>query len=484
MYNLFKNLLNKTQCQRNGICSTNPVINAIEVVIINEIRQIAFYIVKLHEINYTNLELIKQTVFSLSVNISDIDFNKASLLNFFKNLKEIRKNAQSFYIKKASEMKLSYEVINPVFNEENEDVDLTSLIKSGENIVHNFYNTIKEEKLRLINILILICRVTSVKIIELSNYKEVNESYYFEILRLLSLTNHKTTREEKFKRRIKEFSNIIYDVQNELNFELEKAYGKRENGRSNTNIYEGRSILISGGDLDELYNLLEKTKDEDINIYINPTMISSIFYPKFHEYKNFKGIYGTNEIEFDFSKFKGPIYTTRNSTRALDSAIRGSIYTTKLIQKDKTVKIDKNNLSPLIEEAKKLEGFDSFIKGTDINFEYNLKKVKEIIELNKGKNFLIHLGPKEKRAEEVFKDYTIIEFIYPYETEGLYFAMNEINNENLSVYFSECAPENVNTIISIINKKLSKIYLSNCMVSSINPHITESLKKDFNIQII
>ena len=484
MHDLFKNLLNRTQCQRNGICSTNPVIHSLEAVIINEIRQIAFYIVKLNEINFTNDEIIKQSVFSLSVNISDINFNKSALISFFKNLKQMRKNVQEFYNKKAHEMNFSYEIINPIFNNENENLTLTNLIQSGENIVKNFYNTIEEEKLRLFNVLILICRVTSIKLVELSNYKKADEKYYYEILRILSLTNTKTIRKEKLIRRIKEFSKIIYDIQNELNKELEKAYGKREKGKTTTNIYEGHSILISGPDLDEFYNLLQKTENEDINVYINPSMISSVFYPEFHKFKNFKGIYGTNEIEFDFSKFKGAIYTTRNSTRALDSAIRGAIYTTKLIPKDKTVKIDKNDLTPLIEEAKKLEGFDAFIKGININFEYDIKGVQNLIDKNKEKDFLIYLGLKEKEIEEKFQNKIIINFLYPYETEGLYYAIEQINPENLSLYFSECSPEIANTVISVIDKKIANVYISNCMASSVNPHITEALKKDFNVQII
>lgn len=484
MDNLFKNLLNRTQCQRNGICSTNPVINALEAVIINEIRQIAFYIVKLQEINFTNLEIIKQAVFSLSVNISDINFNKNALFSFFRNLKEMKRNVQEFYTKKADELKQPYEIINPVFNKKEDSISLTDLIKNGEEIVHNFYNSISEDKLRLINILILICRTTSIKIIELSNYIKVDDKYYYEILRLLSLANQKNIRFEKLIRRIKEFSNLIYDIQNKLNIELENKYGKRGDGISSTNIYEGHSVLISGPDLDEFYNLLKQTENEDINIYINPSMISAIFYPSFHKFKNFKGIYGTNEIEFDFSKFKGAIYITRNSTRALDSAIRGSIYTTKLIPKDKTVKIDTENLLPLIEEAKKLEGFNSFTKGIGVNFKYSKEKLADFIEKNKTAKILIYLGIKEASTEEIFKDYSIFNFLYPYEIEGLYFAIENINPENLSVYFSECTVEIVNTIISLLNKKISKIYLSNCITSAINPHITDSLKKDFDIQII
>ena len=86
MYDLFKNLFDKTPCSKNGICSTNPVLNSLEAVIVNEIRQIAFYVVKLKELNLTNKNLMKESVLSLSVSVYDMDFNKDSFIGFFKNI--------------------------------------------------------------------------------------------------------------------------------------------------------------------------------------------------------------------------------------------------------------------------------------------------------------------------------------------------------------------------------------------------------------
>ncbi len=484
MHDLFKNLFTKNQCQKSGICSTNPLLSAIEAVIINEIKQTAFYIIKLKEMNFTNLEITKEAIKALSVNISDINFNKNKVLAFFKNLKTMKKNVEAFYTKKANEINLSYEFITPNFSEKNEEFDLVDLIKSGENIIRGFYNTTEEEKLRLINLIVLICRINALKLYTLSKYKNVDFTYYYEVLRLLSLLNYKTTRKEKLIRRIREFSNIAYEIQKELNFELEKVYGKRKGRKISTHLYEGKSILISGPDLDELYNLLEQTKTEGINVYINPSMISAVFYPKFLEFPNFKGVFGTNDTEFNFSKFKGPIYITENSTQTLDSAFRGTIYTTKILPQDKTIQINKENLAPIIEEAKKLEGFNKTKKQEGFDFEYDLGIIQDLIEKNEGKNFLIYLGLNDNEIKEKFKDYIILNFLYPYETQGLYFALEKINSENLYVCFSECSFEIVNTIISIINKKVAKIYMPKCPASNINPHITDSLVLDFGIQKI
>ena len=479
MKDLFKHLLNKTQCQKSGICSVNPIINAVEAVFLNEIRQIAFYMVKLNELNLSNREVLKETIMALSVSISDTNFNKSAVINFYRNIKNIKEKVKMFYSEQTKDSGIQYEFITPHFRENPENI--TSLIKGGENIIKEFYNTINEEKFRLIKTVILIAKTTALKIVELSEFKEVDCKYYYETLRLFSLANYKTTREEKFKRRIKEFSNIIYDIQKELNFELTKSFGKRTGGIIKTDVFKGHSIFVLGGDIKEFHNLLQQTKNEDINIYINPSLLSVVFYPEFQKFPNFKGLFGTNELEIDFSKFKGAIYITKNSTQVLDLAFRGSIFTTKIIPYDKAVKIEENNLTPLIEETKKLAGFDEFTKGDIISFEYDIEKIQNFLDRNKDKNILLSFGDLENKIKEKFLNYEIINFQYPYETEGLYYILENTELKNLSIYFSECSKETITNIISIIDKKISNIFISNCTTSDINPHIINSLYKDFNV---
>lgn len=482
MKDLFKYLLNKTKCQRSGICFENPIVNAINAVILNEIRQGAFYIIKLNELNLLNRDVLKEIIFALTVNISDTNISKADVLNFYNKIKEIKLKVKNFYLQKAGDSGISYEFITSSYD--NNSNDLTEFIKNGESIVREFFNTLNEEKYRLMKVIILITKMAAIKLVELSNYKEINYEYYYETIRLLSVINYKTTREEKLLRRIKEFSNILYEIQKELDTELSKKFGKRQKGIADTDIYKGRSILVSGYDIEELYNLLKKVENEDINIYINPTLAGAIFYPEISNHPNFKGIFGIDELEIDFSKFKGAIYITQNSTQALDLAFRGSIYTTKIIPYDKAIKIDKNNLTPLIDEAKKLEGFDEHIKGFNIDFEYDIDKVFEKLQNIKDKKILIHLGLINEVIKEKFKDYEIINFLYPYETEGIYKILEKNNGENISIYFSECTKETITTTISLLNKNINEIYMANCNISDINPHITNSLFKDFNIKSV
>ena len=54
MYNFFKNIAEQNSCNLIGACSIHPSINALYQIILNEIREISFYLVKLKEFKITD----------------------------------------------------------------------------------------------------------------------------------------------------------------------------------------------------------------------------------------------------------------------------------------------------------------------------------------------------------------------------------------------------------------------------------------------
>ena len=211
MNDLF-NIFNKTQCKSMGICSENPVLLAVDAVVINEIRQIAYYIVKLKELNLINEKIMKEAVLALSVSITDTSFNKNAFVKFFMNLKNLKKETEDFYTAKCKEMGINYEHLAAFPIKENEKINSSLLIKQGEKIISHFFGTLSEDKIRLFDLIIFMAKAASCKILELENYKEVQKDEYFEILRFLSLANSFGTRYEKLVRRIKEFSSFLYKL--------------------------------------------------------------------------------------------------------------------------------------------------------------------------------------------------------------------------------------------------------------------------------
>ncbi len=482
MNDLF-NMFDKTPCKSLGVCSENPVLSSINAVIVNEIRQVAYYIVKLKELNFINDKIMKEAISALSVTISDTSFNKNAFVDFFLKLENLKKETENFYNKKCQEMGINYEHLTTFSFKDGEKISSNTLIKWGEKILTHVFNTMDENKICLFDLIIFMTKTASCKLLELENYKKVETNEYFEVLRLLSLTNSISQRCEKLTRRIKEFSAILYKLNEELIYERNKFFGSRQNIKIERNIEKGKSVFVVGGDICELYNLLEKTKDTEINIYTNFSMMLAYIYPKFFEYKNFKGLYGTGDIEYDFSKFKGAIYVTEHANIRLDNVIRGKIFTTKLIPSDNSTKIEKTNLTPLIEAALSEEGFDFEEKNKEITFEYNKNLLEKTVEENRNKKILISMGKVSDFIKEKNANYSIISVQFPYDFESLIYILKSLPNEEKIVYFSKCCIEIIKILTTLLDVNC-EIYIETCLSENISPHILQALGSNFDINYI
>lgn len=92
------------------------------------------------------------------------------------------------------------------------------------------------------------------------------------------------------------------------------AYGHPEMTSVDIGVRHRPGILISGHDLHDLAELLEQTRDTDIDIYTHGEMLPAHYYPAFKKYPHFAGNYGNAwwKQREEFASFNGPILFTTN----------------------------------------------------------------------------------------------------------------------------------------------------------------------------
>lgn len=92
------------------------------------------------------------------------------------------------------------------------------------------------------------------------------------------------------------------------------AYGHPEMTSVDIGVRHRPGILISGHDLHDLEELLEQTRDTDIDIYTHGEMLPAHYYPAFKKYPHFAGNYGNAwwKQREEFASFNGPILFTTN----------------------------------------------------------------------------------------------------------------------------------------------------------------------------
>ena len=138
------------------------------------------------------------------------------------------------------------------------------------------------------------------------------------------------------------------------------SYGNPEISKVNLGVGSKPGILISGHDLKDMKELLEQTKDQDIDIYTHSEMLPAHYYPEFKKYSHLKGNYGGAwwQQGKDFESFNGPILMTTNCITPVKESYQERIFTTGVVRYPKVKHISsqdkgEKDFSQIIELAKK-----------------------------------------------------------------------------------------------------------------------------------
>lgn len=486
MYKYFKNIAEKNSCQLNGVCSIHPSLNALYQVLLNELKEISFYIVKLKEFGLTNKSVMALCIESLSIFLINTNFNETRYLNLVFKLNDIKNEVKEKYAQFCSKSNMTCEIINPKF-EIKKNSTISELIELSQNFIQN-EQVHDKLKLGLFELITLIARISALNIVKIKNLDETFDCFDFEVIRFFALTNSFSIRKEKLIRRIKEFSDILLEIINILNKTYVKKYGEVEDVKVKTNLLKGHSILVSGDDLNELEKLLETIENlnpqEQINVYTNGELLHAHTYPYFKTNSFLKGHFGSNNAEYDFSQFDGSILVTQNFIQKIDSLYRGELFSSKIISFKKVSDILDGNYLPVVNAA--LLSKENSLKTPESGLEILLHK-KEILEFTQklnNENLIIIYSYEDFKIEKCENK----KVIYVNQTQqinqliGLIDELKERNIE-ITIFFSHCDLFLLEMILSLLNKNID-LNMANCPYSLINPHVIEALKELFDIKMI
>ncbi|MCF6768336.1 hydroxylamine reductase [Thiotrichales bacterium 19S11-10] len=153
---------------------------------------------------------------------------------------------------------------------------------------------------------------------------------------------------------------------------------------------KGKAILVSGHDLKDLADLLEQTKDLDVNVYTHGEMLPAHAYPKLKSYSHFIGNYGGawQDQQREFLDFPGAILITSNCLIEPDPRYRQRLFTTGPVGWSGIRHINNHDFSPVIQAAKALPGFvedeDEKLITTGFNYRTVLSLADTVISAIKN----------------------------------------------------------------------------------------------------
>jgi hydroxylamine reductase len=166
------------------------------------------------------------------------------------------------------------------------------------------------------------------------------------------------------------------------------------------NKVEGKSILVSGHNLNAMEELLKQTEGKGINIYTHSEMLPAHGYPKLKKYSHLKGNVGQawHDQRRLFDDFPGAILMTTNCIMPVRGTYRDKLFTYDVTGVEECPYIEGNDFAPLIDKALSLP--DANVKSektftTGFHHETVLKLAPQIIDAVKSgriKRFFVIAG--------------------------------------------------------------------------------------------
>jgi hydroxylamine reductase len=122
---------------------------------------------------------------------------------------------------------------------------------------------------------------------------------------------------------------------------------------------QGKCILVSGHDLEDLKSLLEQTEGKGINIYTHGEMLPAHAYPELKKHSHLAGHYGTawQNQKKEFATFPGAILMTTNCIQEPGVSYISSIFTTGAVGWPGVTHVKNGDFNRVIEKALEMPGF-------------------------------------------------------------------------------------------------------------------------------
>ncbi len=170
-----------------------------------------------------------------------------------------------------------------------------------------------------------------------------------------------------------------------------------------TGVRKGPAILISGHDLPDLEMLLQQTEGKGITVYTHGEMLPAHGYPGLKQYAHLYGNYGSawQNQQKEFAQFPGAILMTTNCIQKPRDSYMDNIFTTGLVAWPGVEHIEadehgRKDFTPVIERALALGGFPEDKEDVNITVGFGRNavlgvadKVIEAVKAGQIKHFFL-----------------------------------------------------------------------------------------------
>lgn len=301
--------LNNAGCTVKGVCGKNENVANLQDLMIDELKEIALSLEEssIEKINENGPFIMK----ALFLTITNVNFDENAVFDYIKRAINIKnklnmKNADNFHDNNPSISDLlSVAAKKSILNEK--DLDKRSL-----------------KELLIYGLKGVAAYTDHAYILGFEN----NEIYKFAIEALAATKKDLSINE--YINLVNRCGSMAVSAMELLDRANTSTYGNPVITKVKTNVGSRPGILVSGHDLKDLYELLEQSKDQGIDIYTHSEMLPAHYYPKLKEFDHLYGNYGSSwwNQGKEFDSFNGPILMTTNCITNVKETYKSRFFTT------------------------------------------------------------------------------------------------------------------------------------------------------------
>ena len=490
-YNFFN--FDSDDCTSRGVCTLSPGIVSLQELVLHFIKLASFYIVRLSDFGLHNHKIEDEIINNIASLIYINEYSEKQVYEIAMQCYYIFSNSKNRYKFECSQKNIVPDRIEE-FIDFDANFTLSKSISFGDILVRRLYNRISGENRNISHILFTVLKSVCQNISKLFDFNIRDEFAVSDVLNLLA----KWHQVENDKTILSEFVNSLSILDSRIQLKIANA--------------------LFSDFVNDLINILEITKDKDIDIYTHSGLLISHSLEKFRNYPNLKGHYGRSSENciVDYGTFPGAILLTKNSKNNTEYLYRGKIFSNDYITPQGVIKIENNDYRPLIESAISSTGFkkgrqkpDTYLGFNNEDLEILFNKLLERLELGKIRRLYIaginSFSDVQKEYFDLFfenirSDEFVLSFYYESNKNNVV-TINIGNYVPLATYvlskllscrdflnkmlfiFPACDATSISSVIRLKNIGVKNIYIASCSPKVINPSVFETFKDKYDIKV-
>ena len=347
-------------CQTaQGVCGKDATTADLQDLMTYSVKGIAQYAKLARELGYTDNEADVFILYGLFTTLTNVNFNADRFVELIAEAKQIRDRLRAAYEHAAVEQNVPIETPEGPAVWEPATVKAGLLLQVEQAAIDKDLDIVGEDIVGLRAMMLYGLKGVAAYCYHAHVLGYQNEEVFERIEKALDLLASEPTDAELLLGGCLEVGAINLKVMELLDAANTGQFGAQEAGAARTTAVKGKAILVSGHDMQDLYDLLEQTKDTGINIYTHGEMLPAHAYPKLKAYPHLIGNYGTawQNQHVEFAAFPGAIIMTSNCLIEPQDSYKDRIFTAGPVGWPGVPHLEHGDFTLAIEAAKAAEGF-------------------------------------------------------------------------------------------------------------------------------